>query len=167
MVEQYLNNVQQVLGRPHAHKFLEYGGLIWRIVRHYDPPELYTTALTRPSPLDAPVMQDEIRTLLGVTTNENSFWPYPHWYEQSSRYNGEWTAANEAWFQRHLQTIECARTGGLRAGRAWQTTIHIHTAAEVADPKISGTMAHAQACCARLVREWPELWDRFNFTRLV
>ena len=39
-------------------------------------------------------MHNEIQTLLGVTTNDNSFWPYPHWYEQSSRYNGEWTAAN-------------------------------------------------------------------------
>jgi hypothetical protein len=118
---------------------------------------LYTTALTRPLPLgaqtrgdhdhnsDAPIMQDEIQTLLGVTTNDNSFWPYQHWYKQSGWYNGEWIAVNEVWFETHLQTIECVWTGNLRAGRVWQNMIHIHTAAEDADPKINGMMVHAQA----------------------
>jgi hypothetical protein len=171
MVNQYFSNVQTVLSQPHAYKFLEYGGLIWRIVRHFGP-EVYAKALVGPTPAagsdrNIPIATDEIQTLLGVTTNGNSFWPYPHWYEKSSRYNGEWTAANEAWFNRHLQKINYAQAGGILAGRAWQHTIRIHTTTEVSNPTISGTMTHAQACCTHLVREWPELWDSFDLTRLA
>jgi hypothetical protein len=133
MVNLYLSNVQAVLSHPHAHKFLERGGLIWRIVLHYSP-AVCTRAFVGPSPAAAHnsghnevITPSEIQTLLGVTTNNNSFWPYPEWYEMSSRYNGEWTLANETWFINHVQDIEYARDGCLRAGRAWQNTIRIHT----------------------------------------
>jgi hypothetical protein len=171
MVAQYLDNVQVVLSRPHAHKFLERGGLIWRIVRQYAP-QVYAEALIGPrsneyTNYNKAITPDEIQTLLGVTTNCNSFWPYPEWYERSNRYNGEWTTANEAWFIKHVEDIGYAREGSLRGGRFWQNTIHVHTSAMISDVTVSGTMAHAQACCTHLVREWPELWDAFNISCLT
>jgi hypothetical protein len=166
MVNVYLSNVQLVLSRPHAHKFLKCGGLIWRIVRQYRP-EIYTRAFVVPnSSHDEIITPGEIQTLVGVTSNNNSFWPYPEWYENSSRYNGEWSAANEAWFISHARNIQYAREGSLRGGRAWQRTIHVHTAAHGSNPAVSGTMAHAQACCSQLVGQWPELWEGFDITRL-
>jgi hypothetical protein len=173
MVDQYLNNVRMVLSRPHAYKLLERGGLIWRIVRHYGP-QVYARAFIGPLPAadnstghNNVINPDEIQALLGVTTNSNSFWPYPEWYEKSGRYNGEWTAANEAWFIKHAEDIRFARQGSLRGGRSWQHTIRIHTAEMVSDPAVSGTMAHAQACCTHLAGKWPELWDRFDISRLT
>jgi hypothetical protein len=170
MVDRYLNNVQMVLSRPHAYKLLERGGLIWRIVRHYGP-QVYARAFIGPLPAatghNNVITPDEIQALLGVTTNSNSFWPYPEWYEKSGRYNGEWSAANEAWFIKHAEDIRYARQGSLRGGRSWQHTIRIHTAEMVSDAAVSGTMAHAQACCTHLAGEWPELWDRFDISRLT
>jgi hypothetical protein len=171
MVDQYLNNVRTVLSRPHAYKLLERGGLIWRIVRHYDP-QVYARAFIGPlraadnsTGRNRAFTPDEIQTLLGVTTN--CFWPYPEQCGKSSRYNGEWIAANEAWFIKHAEDIRYARQGSLRGGRSWQHTIHIHIAEMVSDAIVSGTMAHAQACCTHLARKWPELWDRFDISRLT
>jgi hypothetical protein len=172
MVKKYFSNVQMVLRRPHAYKFLEYGGLIWRIVRQYGS-TVYANAFIGPAAAldghnsyNGPVTVDEIQMLLGVTTNNNSFWPYPEWYEKSNRYNGEWTTANEAWFVQHAKDIQYARDGSLRGGRMWQNNIRIHTAEIASDPAISGTMAHASACCSHLVTEWPELWDGFDIACL-
>jgi hypothetical protein len=88
MVNKYFSNVQMVLHCPHAYKFLEYGGLIWHIVRQYGP-TVYTNAFIGPAAglnysHHDPVTIDEIQMLLGVTTNNNSFWPYPEWYEESN-----------------------------------------------------------------------------------
>jgi hypothetical protein len=173
MVDRYLNNVRIVLSRPHTYKLLEQGGLIWRIVQHYGP-QVYTRAFIGPLPTadnstgyNSVITPDEIQALLGVTTNSNSFWPYPEWYEKSSRYNGEWTAANEAWFIKHAEDIRYAQQGNLCGGRLWQHTICIHTAEMVFNATVSGTMAHTQSCCTYLAREWPELWDRFDMSRLT
>ena len=53
-----------------------------------------------------PITVEEIQMLLGVTTNNNSFWPYLMWYEQSTQFNGEWMEANEQWFIKHLENIQ-------------------------------------------------------------
>jgi hypothetical protein len=177
MVKQYLANVQTVLNRPHVHELLRYGGILWRIVRQYAP-HVYTNALMGPSP-DAHIhgrrqlsgdgtrytdriTPDEIKVLLGATSNSNTFWPYPEWYEKSSRYNGEWTAANEEWFVRQAAAIEYAQQGALRGGRAWQHTVRVYKPEVGSDPSTCGTVAHAEACCSHLVREWPDLWEQFN-----
>jgi hypothetical protein len=168
IVNEYLANVRTVLRRPHSYKFLEQGGLLWRIVREYSP-EVYTNAFTsRAAALNndegynAPITAEEIQMLLGMTTNNNSFWPYPMWYEQSTRFNGEWTEANEQWFVKHLEDIQYLRPSGFRAGQAWQTTIRTHTHDRASDPTNSGTIAHAKAHCSHLVETWPELLDGFN-----
>jgi hypothetical protein len=173
MVMKYLENVRTVLSRPHAYKLLEQGGLIWRIVRHYSP-AVYANAFTgranglqKNAGQDDPITPDEIQMLLGATANSNSFWPYPEWYEGSARYNGEWTAANEAWFIKHIGEINRAGMSSIRSGRQWQTNIGIYTSVQVSDPTTTGTMAHAQACCSHLVKEWPELWDSFHIGTLT
>jgi hypothetical protein len=166
MINNYQANVQRVLHRPNAYKLLEHGGLIWRIVRQYRP-EVLTNAFTGlASANDTDPTADDINMLIGMTTNQNSFWPLPAWYEKSGRYNGEWTSANEAWFTKHVEEIKHARTSCLRSGRSWQNGIRIHTPVKMSDPTVSGTMAHAEACCSHLVRNWPELWDGFVVERL-
>jgi hypothetical protein len=177
MVNQYYNNVQAVLSRLHACHFLSRGGLIWRIIQQYAP-QLYTSALIGPTAEDrhlvvdehgyapAAIMANEVEMLLGVTSNNNSFWPYPEWYEGSSHYNGEWTAVNEAWFVRQADSIAQCKPGCLRAGRAWQKTIHIYTNVAISNPETEGTSAHAKSVCLHLVKEWLELWDGFDFKRL-
>ena len=180
MVRQYHANVQAILSLPDARKFLTCGGLLWRIVKHYAP-GLYPAALQGPSSAtDSPhqhldvdpdgnyytdlITPEEIKTLLGVTTNSNSFWPYPMWYEGSNWYNGEWTEANEAWFIKHANNIKYSRDGCLRSGRNWQTSIQTHTLAEASGNP--GTIPHARACCTAVVQNWPDLWAAFDISRL-
>lgn len=140
MVNDYKAQVHEVLSRPHAHQFVAYGGLLSRLVRQYAP-EVYLRAFAGPS-YDADrgcrqldddnthytdlITPREIQMLLGLTSNNNTFWPYPEWYEKSNRYNGEWTEANEEWFNRQANSIEFARDGCLRSGTQWQRTVHVN-----------------------------------------
>jgi hypothetical protein len=179
MITQYIHNVREVLRRPQARRFISMGGLLSRIAQEYAP-MLYMEALLGPSVaaieqgrLDIDdngthftdlITPGEIKMLLGVTTNQNSFWPYPEQYEQSSKYNGEWTEANEAWFKRQSDAIYFSKDGCLQSGRAWKNAIRPYSAVEYSSKTKSGTAAHAKACCIQLMREWPELWRGFNFT---
>jgi hypothetical protein len=185
MVNEYYNNVNWVLSLPHARRYLMRGGLLWRIVREYAP-KLYTEALLEPSSTAAlygraemdssgayctdKAVDNEIKMLLGFTSNNNSFWPLPEWYESSSRYNGEWTAANEAWFKEQAARIRMGLEGSLRSGRFWQTTIHKYSHEVGSNPATKGTIAHAATCCTHLVQQWPDLWalwQKFDLGRLT
>jgi hypothetical protein len=105
------------------------------------------------------------KMLLGVTTNQNNLWPYPKQYEQSSKYNGEWTEVNEVWFKRQADAIHYARKGCLCSGRA--NIICPYTTDKYCSETTSGTAAHARACCTHLMRKWPGLWNDFSFTYFV
>jgi hypothetical protein len=182
MINSYLDNVSEVLRRPQARHLISKGGLLSRIVQEYSP-MVYLEALRGPSAaaidqgrLDPDedgthfcdlITPGEIKMLLGVTTNQNSLWPYPEQYEQSSKYNGEWTEANEVWFKRQADAIYYARKGCLRSGKAWQNAIQPYTTDEYCSETTSGTAAHARACCTHLTRKWPGLWNGFSFTSFV
>lgn len=85
-------------------------------------------------------------------------------YEQSSKYNREWTEANEAWFKRQANSIHYLKAGCLRSGWAWINAICPYTTTEFSSKSTSGTPAHTKACHLHLTREWPDLWHDFNFT---
>jgi hypothetical protein len=173
-VQSYFDNVQKLLRQPDAHKFLECGGLISRIARHYAP-GLLALAFNGPpldwqdTELDAGgthralrVRQAEIQTLLGLTTNSSSLWPSPDLYENSDKYNGEWTQANEAWFSKHAANIQGCMQGCLRSGRDWQRAVRGHTVQQIASPTTIGTVAHARASCDKLTFKYPEFWSAFD-----
>jgi hypothetical protein len=182
MVKQYYDNVREVLSRPHARRYLGCGGLLWRITREYSP-DLYTDALLGPSITAMlcgraemnedstyytdKVMDEEVKMLLGFTSNSNSFWPLPEWYEHSSRYNGEWTAANEAWFVQQAARIRMGREGCLRSGRFWQTNIRKYSFEVLSNPATEGTTAHAVACCSHLSLQWTDIWDHWQTFNLI
>jgi hypothetical protein len=174
MVQRYFRNVEGLLGQPDAHKFLECGGLISRITRHYAP-GLLVVAFNGPlldrrgtvpdadsTYCEHHVKQAEIQTLLGLTTNSSSFWPSPDLYENSDKYNGEWTQANETWFLKHAAKIQGCMKGCLRSGRDWQNAVRGHTVEEIASPVTVGTVAHARASCDKLILEYPEFWQAFD-----
>jgi hypothetical protein len=174
LVQSYFVNVQRLLRQPDAHKFLECGGLISRIARHYAP-GLLALAFNGPrldwrgTELDADgthytynVRQAEIQTLLGLTTNSSSLWPSPDLYENSDKYNGEWTQANEAWFLKHAAKIQGCMQGCLRSGRDWRKAVRGHTDQQIASPTTIGTVAHARASCDKLTLEYPEFWSAFD-----
>ena len=179
LVKEYLENVHEVLRRPQARRLVLYGGLLSRIVRQYAP-NLYAEALLGPSAAAVDlgrlnvdydgthftdlITPGEINMLLGLTTNQNTFWPYPEQYERSSKYNGEWSAANEAWFQRQAEAINYSKVGCLRSGVAWRNAIRPYIPEEYSCATKPGTAAHATACCAHLTKEWPELWDLSDFS---
>jgi hypothetical protein len=168
MVHKYYQNLHTLLNHPNAYQFLACGGLIWRIVLHYAP-HLYVKFLLEPvsgSPDGDSITPHEIDMLRGLTTNNNGFWPYPEWYEHSSRYNGEWTEANEAWFRKQAKSIDSCMMGCLRSGTAWQNTTRVYSPETLSDPTTIGTIAHARACCAKLVRDWPDLWERLHLIQL-
>ncbi|KIM75851.1 hypothetical protein PILCRDRAFT_13227 [Piloderma croceum F 1598] len=168
-----ITDVHELLRQPDAHKFMECGGLLSRIARHYAP-GLFVRAFNGP-PLDRRgtelntdgthyanrIGQAEIQTLMGLTTN-SSLWPHPVLYENSDKYNGEWTVANEIWFLKHANRIQGCMAGTLRSGRDWQKAIRGHTDEQIASPTVIGTVAHASAVCEKLVMEYPEFWDGFD-----
>lgn len=181
MVKEYLDNVSDVLRRPQARQLVLRGGLLSRIVQEYAP-NVYAEALLGPSAaavdqgrleLDSDgthftdlITPSEINMLLGLTSNHNTFWPYPEQYERSFKYNGEWTAANEAWFQKQAEAIKYSKIGCLRSGVVWRNAIRPYTPEEYSNSSKTGTLAHATACCAHLTREWPEFGDDFDFASL-
>jgi hypothetical protein len=174
LAQRYFGRVHELLRQPDAHKFMECGGLLSRIARHYAP-GLLVRAFDGP-PLDRRgtelnadsthyanrIGQAEIQTLMGLTTNSSSLWPHPVLYENSDKYNGEWTAANEIWFLKHANRIQGCMNGTLRSGRDWQKAIRGHTDEQIASPTVIGTVAHASAVCEKLVMEYPEFWDGFD-----
>jgi hypothetical protein len=172
MVQEYFRNVRRLLGQPDAHKFIEYGGLISRIVRHFAP-GLSARAFDGPSLREGPtdienthyghhITQAEIQTLLGFTSNNNTFWPHPHCYENSPKYNGEWTQANEAWFENHVNRISTCAASCIRSQTDWRRNIRPHNAEAGTSPTTIGTVAHAKACCTKLLHEHPDLWSAYN-----
>jgi hypothetical protein len=174
MVQKYFENISGLLSQPDAHKFLECGGLLSRIARHYAPGLLVCAFNGPPSDgqgteLSADgtscahhVRHAEIQTLIGLTTNSSSLWPFPDRYENSDKYNGEWTQANETWFLKQATKIQGCAEGCLRSGRDWQNAVRGHTNVQIASPTTIGTVEHAKASCDKLVMEYPEIWSNFD-----
>jgi hypothetical protein len=108
------------------------------------------------------ITQAEIHTLVGLTSQNNTFRPYPTLYEGSQKYNGEWTEANEGWFLKHVNRIQGCTPGCIRSGTDWRNAIRPHTNEAAGDPTTSGTVAHARASCAKLVEEYPDFSNAFN-----
>ena len=91
ILQDYLRGVTAVLQRPHAHRFLTAGDLLWRIAIAFGPATLYVEALTGSSStatlyrhhsppvqgnlVDDLLMPTEVTALLGVTTLHQSLWP--------------------------------------------------------------------------------------------
>lgn len=179
MVTEYYKNAQVLLNHPNSRRFFACGGLVWRLAR-YHAPWVYATTLVSPPHVPSsssglgvttvnsfdPISPNEIKMLIGLTTNNNTFWPYPDIFENSSRYIGEWTDANEAWFKAHTNTIESCWEGCLCNRSKWRCGEHVYSAAQLDNPDIPGTNAHAKVLCTDLVHQYPQMWWDFDHSIL-
>ncbi|GJF00793.1 hypothetical protein PsYK624_170940 [Phanerochaete sordida] len=139
----YFRGISYITSLPHYARLFTYGGLIWRLaiahlaVAPADHPA--RRLLCRPSDAwalyrvgaelnantrrfceaYAVANQDPlVRTLLGVFSNGQSFWPPQEIFLSSFRWWGQWSPLNEAWFQQRKARIE-AGTERPKAVYAW------------------------------------------------
>ncbi|KAA1474676.1 hypothetical protein DENSPDRAFT_852450 [Dentipellis sp. KUC8613] len=116
--------VQQVLARPHARRWFLEGGLLWRIALEFSTPEIRRQVFEGPSLTatlygrgdtynilqavigDGAFTEEdaELNILLGRVTNQ-SLWPAPTIWSSTSMWVGEWSAADEVWFQCRLASL--------------------------------------------------------------
>jgi hypothetical protein len=55
-----------------------------------------TTSLDSGTHFTNSISPGEVKMLVGLTANNNTFWPFPVWFENLCLYNGELSQANEA-----------------------------------------------------------------------
>ncbi|GJE95786.1 hypothetical protein PsYK624_119740 [Phanerochaete sordida] len=139
----YFRGISYITSLPHYVRLFTYGGLIWRLaVAHLAaaPAEHpVRRLLCRPSDAwalyrvgaelnantrrfceaYAVANQDPlVRTLLGVFSNGQSFWPPQETFLSSFRWWGQWSPLNETWFLQRKARIE-AGTERPKAVHAW------------------------------------------------
>ncbi|GJE91117.1 hypothetical protein PsYK624_072660 [Phanerochaete sordida] len=139
----YYRGVSYITSLPHYARLFAYGGLVWRLaaahlsVASADHP--IRRLLTRPSDawalyrvgaeLNASTRrysenyavagQDPlVRTILGVFSNGQSFWPPQEIFLNSFRWWGQWSPTNETWFLQCFKRIE-AGTERPKTVSAW------------------------------------------------
>jgi hypothetical protein len=136
----YERNVNTLLERPYARRFLTMGGILWRLALQFGPSTIITHALSGPS-LDATVWRQgdisqgggwddsvtmaDIGILIGQSPDgAGSCWP-PHdvWFT-SSRWKGFWLESDEIWFQSHLANLSSANLKAPKNCKEWKQFFH-------------------------------------------
>lgn len=128
----YRMNLAAILSRPHARRFVTYGGLFWRLALHYSesltPQDLIVStlngptiaaSLVEPGLYDDEITNEEIVALLGTATDGSTLWPPAAVFYCSDRWVGRWTPDNESWFQGHLLKTSTDIAGCFRTRRQW------------------------------------------------
>jgi hypothetical protein len=178
ILQEYLHSVTAVLQRPHAHRFLTAGDLLWRIAIAFGPATLYTDALVGPSStatlygrrsppvqgnlVDDLLMPTEITALLGVTTLHQSFWPPLELFRDSQHFNSEWSPANEEWYDRHAKKIWAGDLSTLTPQKQWKTHFRRRGAKDLPALAIVGTTDHAQSSQDTLLSSYPDIWNSYD-----
>ena len=114
--------------------------LLWQIAITFSLTTLYADTLTDPSLMasvygcHSPPMQNnlvdnllmptEITTPLGITVLHQSFWPPLELFWDSQHFNGEWSPANEEWFNHHTKKILAGDISALTPQKQWETHFH-------------------------------------------
>jgi hypothetical protein len=160
------------------------GGLLWRIAREYSP-SLYTDVLLGPSITATlcgraemnkdsgyftdKVVDEEIKMLLGFTSNNNGFWSLLEWHERSSRYNSEHLPTRAGSWSRlpAFGWVEKVVFGQGDFGRQISANTSLKFSPIQQLKAHTHTTAHAVACCSHLSLRWPDLWDRWQASDLI
>ena len=107
-------------------------------------------------------MLTEITTLLGVTSNQQSFWPPLDLFRNGHHFNGEWSAQNETWFQRQAQRILSGDTSALQPHKQWKVDFRRQGAADVPPDALIGMADHARSTMGALLSSYPDVWDSYR-----
>ena len=170
--------------RINAHCFLTAGDLLWRIAIAFGPATLYVEALAGPSStatlyrhcsppiqgnlVDNLLMPTEVMALLGVTTLHQSFWPPLELFRDSQHFNGEWSPANEEWFDQHVRKIGAGDLSTLTPQKQWKTHFRRHCRAkDLPALAVVGTLDHTQSSQDTLLSSYPDIWDSYDVIDIV
>jgi len=180
LLAEYRHNVNAILLRPHARRFLAEGGLLWRIALAFSPPTLYSKALAGPSStatifgrrstpisgnlVDDLLMPSEVAALLGMTTTQQSVWPPLDLFKEGQHYNGEWSEDNEEWFGKHIERIVSGNPSALHSQKLWKSQFRRRNITGIPDYALIGSPAHAASTQATLLNMYPGLWSSYNPT---
>ena len=110
------------------------------------------------------LMPTETTTLLGVTALHQSFWPPLELFWDSQHFNGEWSPANEDWFDCHTKKILAGDVSALTPQKQWKTHFHRRGTRDLPALAIVGTGDHAQSLQDALLSSFPDVWDSYNAT---
>jgi hypothetical protein len=159
----YLAQVQTLLRRPYARRFLTMGGILWRLALQFGPPSLLNDALAGPSSdvtiwgigdvingqWDDSVTAADIAMLIGVS-GTGSCWPPHDVWNSSCRWKGFWSDADEQWFQSHLGNLSSGNTEAGKTRKDWKRFFRPISAARSSDASIYGSEAFARELFGQL-----------------
>jgi hypothetical protein len=159
----YLAQVQALLRRPYARRFLTLGGILWRLALQFGPPSLLNQALAGPSSdvmiwgigdvvdgqWDDSVTAADIATLIGVS-EAGSCWPPHDVWNASCRWKGFWSDADEKWFQSHLRNLSSGNAEAGKTRKDWKRFFRPISTARSSDASIYGSEAFARELFGRL-----------------
>lgn len=176
-LRQYLQNLETLFARPHARAAFLEGGILWRIAVEWAPRWQVDMLWEAVSPAGRiefnPVKggaqyalsQNEIDTLMGLTTEGTQIWPPPEFWNRYDKWLGQWTPGNEAWFVQQARNI---RAGSLtpKSLSKWRSQLRMRTleAENVSD--VPGSAAEAEWIVNTVEREFPQALDDLDFSRL-
>ncbi|KAF8177528.1 hypothetical protein K438DRAFT_2181668 [Mycena galopus ATCC 62051] len=139
----YLRNVREVFSRPHARAAFLASSLLWRIAVEWAPRCLAEHIWEEANPKDGPVSfdssirgaapclsQNEIDTLLGMTTASVQLWPPLEFWHRYDQWTGQWSSGNGGWFvQRAIDIRTASNLKNLTRNRTvWRSRLHIRAA---------------------------------------
>ncbi|KIJ09492.1 hypothetical protein PAXINDRAFT_17412 [Paxillus involutus ATCC 200175] len=121
----YERNLRTLFARPHSHQLLARGGLLWRLATHYsgllgldDTLVAYNLSGPNGRTNHAELTTDEIDALLGRSPS-TSLWPPLEVWNNSDRWNGQWSPSNEEWFLTHAEVIRSDIKKAFKSRRVW------------------------------------------------
>jgi hypothetical protein len=152
--ESYKRNVEELLGRPYARRFLSLGGIFWRLALQFGPADLIDCALAGPSSdvtewasgdmldgfCDDMVTPADKGILLGRSLRgSETCWPPWDLWDTSTEWTGHWSDDNESWFQSHLSNLSHGRLNAPKSRQAWRKLFKPAPAVVSHDPAHRGT----------------------------
>jgi hypothetical protein len=112
--------------------------------------------------VDDLLMPTEVTALLGVTVLNQSFWPPLELFRDSQHFNGEWSPANEEWFDRTQKKIFAGDASTLTSQKQWKTHFWRRGTRELPSLAVVGTADHTQSSQDALLSSFPDIWDSYN-----
>ncbi|KAJ7450233.1 hypothetical protein B0H11DRAFT_2246795 [Mycena galericulata] len=175
----YVQNVVEVLSRPHARAALLAGGLLWRIALEWGPRWLVdclwqsadqSEGLTDYDPQVGGVAycltKNEIDALLGITQSNAQLWPPIEFWHRYDKWLGQWTAGNEGWFvQRALLIRNASDLKMAQSSGVWRSRLRQLNAAAMKSTEGPGKVVEAEWVISEMDKGYPLALADFDLTR--
>lgn len=141
---------------------------MWCIVLHYEPFQLFESAIPGPSSnalnlidckahdtlVDDCVSDKDISLLLGVT-NHGSIWPTLDLWQNNKNWSGEWSKKLERWFTAHMREIDRGSPLVILTQQQWKVAVCRHTVMTFNNICMLGIEAHAAWVCSQSAEFFP------------